>query len=66
MNKIITLCFLTLFYLGFSSCEEENLAIKGEGPPVTEMRPLNNFSKISTAINAEIYLSQGPQEEIKL
>ena len=46
----------------FSSCKK----VTGDGPVVTEIRNTGNFSTISTAVAADVYLTQAPGYGIKI
>lgn len=43
-----------LIGLGFSSCQK----IKGEGPTISEFRSVKNFSRIRSAMSADVYVRQ--------
>lgn len=58
---LLTLLFLGL---GFTACENHWWGIRGEGPVVSEERPLSSFHTIKNSISGDVYLSQGPQEDI--
>lgn len=61
---IVALLFLGL---GFTACENTFIGgIRGEGQVVSEERPLNSFHSIKNSVAADIYLSQGPQEDIRI
>lgn len=58
---------LLFFGLGFTACENHFIGgMRGEGPVLSEERPLTSFYSIKNSISGEIYLSQGPQEDIRI
>lgn len=65
INKITSTFFCMLLCLSLSSCFDGHWAIKGEGPAVMEELSLMVFQDYY-AVNAETYLSQGPQKDIKI
>jgi hypothetical protein len=48
----------------FTSCEDE--ALRGHGDVVSRSRPVGTFDKINAGGEFDIYLSQGPAEDIAL
>ena len=43
-----------------------NPTIRGEGPSVAETRSLGSFSRVEVATDAELVISQGPQQEVRV
>lgn len=69
MKNLSTSTFFVLLLfagLAFTACESPLPSIRGEGPVVSEQRPLDAFYSIKNSISADIYLSQGPQEDIRI
>lgn len=68
MNKLTTtstLFICALISLSLSACLDD-WGIKGEGPVVTEERSLAPFSGVQNSLSAEVHISQGPQEDIRI
>lgn len=51
-----------------SGCGKSGLGptIRGEGASVTETRRLGSFSRVEVATDAELVISQGPQQEVRV
>lgn len=51
-----------------SGCGKNGLnpTIRGEGPSVSETRSLGSFSRVEVATDAEVVISQGPQQEVRV
>lgn len=68
MNKLATtstLFLCVLISVSLSACLDD-WGMKGEGPVVTEERSLAPFSGVQNSLSAEVHLSQGPQEDIRI
>ncbi len=68
MKKHIKTPFLFLFgllSLSLTSCFDD-WGIKGEGPVISEERSLEPFKRVQNALSADVYIRQGPQEEIRI
>ncbi len=69
LKAVKSACLLVLFVLlGCDSDDSQSTVkgncIRGTGPTVTESRTLSNFHSINSTIVADIFLTQGPQEDI--
>lgn len=64
-RKTPALFLCVLMSMSLSSCFDE-WEIKGEGPVIREERSLAPFSEVHNSLSAEVHLSQGPQEDIRI
>jgi hypothetical protein len=66
-NLAFTL-LLTLPAALLSSCGKNGLnpTVRGEGPSVTETRSTGAFSRVELATDAEVTLTEGPQQEVRV
>lgn len=62
-----TLGIVSLLSLSiFSSCDDDFIGLKGEGPVVEENRTAPDFDQVSLSIPARVFIEQGPKEEMRL
>ncbi|WP_400192381.1 head GIN domain-containing protein [Hymenobacter sp. B81] len=68
MKTHLLLALLTAGSLSLVGCSKDgpNATIRGEGPSVTETRTTGSFSRVEVATDAEVTISQGPQQEVRV
>ncbi|GAB2949223.1 head GIN domain-containing protein [Hymenobacter coalescens] len=66
-NSLLTLLALTSPLL-LGSCGKDGLnpTVRGEGPSVSETRAVANFSRVEVATDAELVITQGAQQEVRV
>ncbi len=66
--QILVLFFVTSFLTVSTSCAQKNWGsgITGEGSAVTENWDLSSFDGIALSVNADVYLTQGSSQSIKV
>lgn len=62
MKKAIFMLFAAAGMLFFTSCEK----VAGEGPLVTETRPLTNFKKVSSSISGNVIFQVDPVYKVEV
>ncbi|QDA59688.1 head GIN domain-containing protein [Hymenobacter jejuensis] len=52
----------------FSACNNDVIAprVRGVGPTESQTRTVNNFTELDLKIDADVYLTQGPQQEVRI
>jgi len=63
MKTIKQITFYSLLFLATTGCIE-NFIIDGNGIPVTEVRPANNFNKVISSGDFEVYITKGMKLEV--
>jgi hypothetical protein len=67
MKNLLLLSLLALFCLSNLQAQRWwNNGVKGEGPSVEKTIQLDNFSGISLNINADVYLTQGSTQSVRI
>ncbi|OUJ76060.1 head GIN domain-containing protein [Hymenobacter crusticola] len=66
MKKVLLSMLLPMLFL--SACDNDLVSpsVRGVGPTESETRTLNSFSKVELKINAEVVLTQGPTQEVRI
>ncbi|PZF74027.1 head GIN domain-containing protein [Taibaiella soli] len=62
MRNLVWLVLVLCSSCGLSSCEK----ISGQGPVVTEVRTINNFTGINTSIEGDVYVYQDSVYKVEL
>lgn len=62
-RSIISLLSLVLV---FSACHYSDDGISGNGPVVSEVRVVDTFSSISSSLPANIFISQDPEQSLRI
>ncbi|MCB2378874.1 DUF2807 domain-containing protein [Hymenobacter sp. BT635] len=67
MNKLLSLCLLALSLL-LAGCHGDIFPdkITGSGPVVAENRTVSGFSRLDLAVDADLYLTQGPTSAVRI
>jgi Putative auto-transporter adhesin, head GIN domain len=63
-KKFLAACLLLAPAILFTACDEA--VLRGEGDPITQTRPVAHFDAVTAGGDFEIYLSQGPSQDIRL
>lgn len=64
LRNILASCLLLAPAFLFTSCDD--VVLRGEGDPVVQTRPVAGFDAVSAGGEFEIFLSQGPVQDIRL
>ncbi|HEX8351110.1 MAG TPA: head GIN domain-containing protein [Hymenobacter sp.] len=66
MKKILSLLLFPVLLL--SACDNDHWApnVRGVGPTESEVRTLSGFNRVQLKIDAEVILTQGPTQEIRV
>ncbi|UOQ54591.1 head GIN domain-containing protein [Hymenobacter cellulosivorans] len=68
MKNLFCLSLLTLT-LGLTACDCDDVfpdKVTGSGPVVTENRTVANFSRLDLNVDAEVFLTQGPSQTVRV
>ena len=64
IKNLLTACLFWAPAFMFSACDE--VVLRGEGDAVTQTRPVADFDAVHAGGGFEIFLSQGPTQDIRL
>lgn len=64
LRKSVAACLLLAPAFMFTACDE--VVLRGEGEPVVQTRPVAAFDQVSAGGEFDIFLSQGPAQDIRL
>jgi hypothetical protein len=64
LKKIMAACLLVAPAFTFTACDKE--VLRGEGDTVSQTRPVADFNAVSAGGEFDIFLSQGPAQDIRL
>lgn len=66
-NNLGLMLILSLVTIAFASCKKDGWPCKnGDGAIQTEFRSINGFTRIDNEMEAEVYVSQGTEYEVKI